>query len=154
MTIDLTAKIVAAYVERNNLAATEIGHLITIAHAALASTATSVSQSAGPQLPAVPVKKSVAPHAITCLECGSSHKMLKRHLTSSHGMTVEEYRLKWSLPSDYPMVSPDYSSHRSKLAVASGLGRKSSTPPSEEPADATVQSGHRYPASRWSRATD
>ena len=74
--------------------------------------------------PAVPIKKSVQKDAITCLECGWSAKMLKRHLTTAHDLSVKEYREKWRLPSNYPMVAPSYAAKRSKLAKKIGLGRK------------------------------
>jgi predicted transcriptional regulator len=78
--------------------------------------------------PAVAVKKSVFADHILCLDCGASLKMLKRHLAADHGMTPEEYRAKWDLPSSYPMVTPEYAATRSKLAKASGLGRKVAAP--------------------------
>ena len=78
------------------------------------------------QRPAVAVKKSVTPDHLVCLECGKKMKVLKRHLTTAHGLTVDEYRSKWSLPADYPVVAPNYAKARSKLAINLGLGRKAS----------------------------
>ena len=73
---------------------------------------------------AVSVRASVKPDAVTCLDCGAKFKMLKRHLSTDHGMTPTEYRVRWNLPADYPMVAPDYAARRKELAVRIGLGRK------------------------------
>jgi predicted transcriptional regulator len=119
----LTAQVVSAYTAHNTTSAAELPALITSVYNALlgADQPQAVEQHAAP---AVSIKKSVKPEAITCLECGKPMKMLKRHLGSDHGLTVDEYRAKWSLPADYPMVAPDYAARRSELAVKIGLGRK------------------------------
>src|ERR1700722_9873820 len=83
--------------------------------------------------PAVAVKKSVFADHILCLDCGQSFKMLKRHLSTDHQMTPDQYRLKWNLPPSYPMVAADYAATRSQLAMASGLGRKVAPPPPPPP---------------------
>ncbi|MDR3440561.1 MucR family transcriptional regulator, partial [Telmatospirillum sp.] len=85
--------------------------------------------------PAVSIRKSVRPDAITCLECGKELSMLKRHIATDHGLSPAEYRAKWSLPSDYPMTAPDYAARRSELALKIGLGRK----PTPEVAEVKVR---------------
>ena len=123
---ELTAKIVAAYLSRNVVPPSDIPQLIATVHSAMAisgqpqDSADAVSE---PQRPAVPIKKSVQPDHIVCLEDGKKLKMLKRHLSSSFGMTPDQYRAKWGLPSDYPMVAPNYAKARSELALQIGLGR-------------------------------
>jgi predicted transcriptional regulator len=156
--LPLTAQIVAAYLGHNELASGEIPALISVTYTALLQTASPVSRPVERQLPAVPVKKSVTPDAVVCLECGKPQKMLKRHLSTAHGVTVEDYRAKWSLPSNYPMVAPNYATVRSEMAKKIGLGRKPN-------ADASKSEGlprtelseekppYKYPASRWSIPT-
>jgi predicted transcriptional regulator len=128
----LTTKIVAAYLGSNTLAATEIPNLIKSVYSSLEGTDAPVSARAEQQQPAVSVKRSVTPSHIICLECGDHQKMLKRHLLTSHGLTADDYRAKWSLPRDYPLVAPEYAARRSDLAKASGLGftRKNRQPKS------------------------
>ena len=128
----LTTKIVAAYLGGNPLAASEIPKLITSVYLTLVGTAAPAAAPAEQQQPAVSVKKSVTPGHIVCLECGDHQKMLKRHLLTGHGLTADEYRSKWSLPRDYPLVAPEYAARRSELAKASGLGftRKNRRPKS------------------------
>ena len=118
----LTTKIVAAYLGSSTLAATEIPNLITSVYSTLAATDNPASAPAERQQPAVSVKRSVTPDYIVCLECGDRQKMLKRHLTTGHGLTADEYRTKWSLPKDYPLVAPEYAARRSEFAKAVGLG--------------------------------
>ncbi|CUW39907.1 Transcriptional regulatory protein ros [Magnetospirillum sp. XM-1] len=118
----LTTKIVAAYLGSNTLTATEIPNLIKSVFSTLASADTPASAPSEQQQPAVSVKKSVTPGHIVCLECGSRQKMLKRHLLTSHGLTPDEYRVNWNLPTDYPMVAPEYAARRSEFAKAIGLG--------------------------------
>ncbi|CUW40815.1 Transcriptional regulator, Ros/MucR family [Magnetospirillum sp. XM-1] len=128
----LTTKIVAAYLGSNTLAATEIPTLITSVYSTLVSTDAPTSTQTEQKQPAVSVKRSVTPDHIVCLECGDHQKMLKRHLQTSHGLTADEYRARWSLPRDYPMVAPEYAARRSELAKAAGLGytRKNRRPKS------------------------
>ncbi|BAE49728.1 MucR family transcriptional regulator [Paramagnetospirillum magneticum] len=104
----LTAKIVAAYLSSSTLAATEIPTLIKSVYSTLAATDNPASAPAERQQPAVSVKRSVTPDYIVCLECGDRQKVLKRHLTTGHGLTADEYRAKWALPRDYPLVAPEY----------------------------------------------
>ena len=125
--IELTGKIVSAYVGRNVIPPTDLPTLISTVHQSLINLGKPQAPASDavlePQKPAVPIKKSVTPDYIVCLEDGKRCKMLKRHLASSYGMTPEEYRRKWGLPDDYPMVAPSYAKARSDLALKLGLGR-------------------------------
>ncbi|MBO6893630.1 MAG: MucR family transcriptional regulator [Roseibium sp.] len=123
--IDLTADIVSAYVSNNTVASTDLPSLINEVHGALQRTATASNEpEPEPLKPAVPVKKSVMPDYIICLEDGKKFKSLKRHLRTHYSMTPEEYREKWDLASDYPMVAPNYAAARSELAKKMGLGQQ------------------------------
>src|SRR5690348_858020 len=119
----LTAKIVAAHVSNNTVPLTDLPGLIHQVHQALSGVGSSTSTAARPQ-PAVPVKKSVMPDYIVCLEDGKKLKMLKRHLKTAYNLTPEQYRERWELPADYPMVAPNYAKQRSQLARDLGLGTK------------------------------
>ena len=121
----VAAEIVAAYVANNSLASSGIPQLIAEVYAALHRLAQPAAPVAAPNKPqpAVAVKRSVTPDFIVCLEDGQKFKSLKRHLTAVHNMTPKEYRGKWQLPEDYPMVAPTYAAKRSTLARAMGLGR-------------------------------
>ena len=123
--IELAAQIVAAYVSTNSVQSSDVPTLITSIYQSLKALGQPQEATEPPadQKPAVPVKKSVTPDYIICLEDGKKLKMLKRHLSSSYGMTPDEYRAKWGLPNDYPMVAPNYAKARSDLAVKLGLGR-------------------------------
>ena len=123
--IDLTASIVSAYVGKNTLAASDIPALIGQVHAALLRVSGTVAPaSTEPAKPAISVKKSLTSDYIVCLEDGKKFKSLKRHLRTQYGMTPEQYREKWGLPPDYPMVAPNYAVARSKLAKQMGLGQQ------------------------------
>jgi len=123
--IDLTADIVSAYVSNNTVASSDLAGLINEVYNALQRTSGStVEPEPEPLLPAVPVKKSVTPDYIICLEDGKKFKSLKRHLRTHYDMSPEEYREKWGLPSDYPMVAPNYAAARSELAKKMGLGQQ------------------------------
>lgn len=116
------ARIVAAYVGNNAVAPDDLPDLIRLVHRALGAVAG--GEPAVPALkPAVPVEKSVSDNFLICLEDGKKFKSLKRHLRTSYDLSPEEYRAKWDLPADYPMVAPGYSRQRSKLAKKMGLGR-------------------------------
>lgn len=121
---DLTAKIVAAYVSNNPVPVAELARLIHQVHAALSSVGAGAEPLAERPQPAVPVKRSVTPDYIVCLEDGKKLKMLKRHLKTAFNMTPEEYKERWDLPADYPMVAPNYASQRSRLAKNIGLGTR------------------------------
>jgi len=124
--VELSTEIVCAYVSHNALSPTDLPKLIADIHGALKGLQTGESQEQHEERkPAVPVRKSVAPEYIICLEDGKKFKSLKRHLRTHYNLSPEEYREKWGLPSDYPMVAPSYSETRSRLAKANGLGRKS-----------------------------
>ncbi|MEM1376985.1 MAG: MucR family transcriptional regulator [Pseudomonadota bacterium] len=124
--VELTADIVSAYVGNNAVAAMDLPNLITQVHKALDETATSAVQPAEEERPepAVNPKKSVTRDYIICLEDGKKFKSLKRHLSSHYDMSPEEYRARWGLAPDYPMVAPAYAEKRSQLARQAGLGRK------------------------------
>ena len=123
--IDLSADIVSAYVSHNALSPTDLAKLIAEVHTALNGLQSIDAPEPVEELkPAVPVRKSVAPDYIICLEDGKKFKSLKRHLRTHYNMSPEEYRDKWGLPADYPMVAPNYSATRSRLAKDNGLGRK------------------------------
>ncbi|WP_407696456.1 MucR family transcriptional regulator [Sphingomonas abietis] len=122
--ISLTSDIVSAHVTNNNVPAAELPALIKSVHDALAKTnMPTVVEPAAPE-PAVPIRSSIKHDYIVCLEDGKKLKMLKRYLRTNFAMTPEEYRTKWSLPRDYPMVAPAYAETRKELAVKIGLGRK------------------------------
>ena len=123
--IDLSTEIVSAYVSHNALSVNDLPKLIADVHAALRALRGDVAPEVIEELkPAVPVKKSIAADYIICLEDGKKFKSLKRHLRTHYDMSPEEYRDKWGLPADYPMVAPNYSATRSRLAKDNGLGRK------------------------------
>lgn len=123
--VQLTADIVSAYVSNNAVEAGALSKLIEDVHAALVRAPAAASEpEQKPLVPAVPIKKSVTPDYIVSLEDGRKFKSLKRHLQGTYGMTPDEYRAKWGLPRDYPMVAPNYAKARSELAKSMGLGRK------------------------------
>ncbi|KIL97954.1 Transcriptional regulator [Paramagnetospirillum magnetotacticum MS-1] len=121
--LGLTTEIVAAHVANNSVAVADLPHLIQEVYRTLASVGSAPAAPERPQ-PAVNVKKSVTPDYIICLEDGKKLKMLKRHLKTAYNMSPEEYRDRWGLPADYPMVAPNYAQHRSSLAKKIGLGTK------------------------------
>jgi len=122
--IEMTADIVSAYVGNNSVTAADLPGLIQSVHRALAgiSTGGDVAEAA-PKEPAVPIRRSITPDFLVCLEDGRKFKSLKRHLRTKYNMSPEEYRAKWSLPKDYPMVAPNYAKARSDLAKQMGLGQ-------------------------------
>lgn len=119
-----TADIVAAFVANNAISASDLTGLIGSVYAALGGLGQPVAVPPTELVPAVPIKKSVTPDFIVCLDDGRKFKSMKRHLAGL-GMTPDEYRAKWGLPLDYPMVAPNYTAKRSALAISNGLGRKS-----------------------------
>ena len=124
--VQITAEIVSAFVTNNKVEQGELSNLIENVHLALVKAPSAAAEPEKPNLvPAVPIKKSVTPDYIISLEDGKKFKSLKRHLMSSYNLTPEEYRAKWGLPRDYPMVAPNYAKARSDLAKKMGLGRKS-----------------------------
>ncbi len=122
--VEMAAEIVSAYVSANTVPAEDLPALIRTVHSALKDVSSAVSLPAAQGLePAVAIKKSVTPDFIICLEDGKKFKSLKRHLRTRYGMTPDEYRAKWGLPHDYPMVAPNYAKERSNLAKRMGLGQ-------------------------------
>jgi predicted transcriptional regulator len=123
--IELTAEIVSAYVSNNTVASGDMSSLINQVHQALVRVAGGHSEAPiEPLKPAVPVKRSIHPDHIICLEDGKKFKSLKRHLRTQYSMTPEQYREKWALGADYPMVAPNYAAARSALAKQMGLGQQ------------------------------
>ncbi len=124
MLVTLTADIVAAHVSNNSVAISDMALLISNVHAALAALGGPAPVAAEAPVPAVSVRASIKPDFIICLEDGKKLKMLRRHLMTSYGMTPDDYRAKWGLPADYPMVAPNYAAQRRELAKQIGLGTK------------------------------
>ncbi len=135
-TVQLTADIVSAFVTNNKVTSEQLSTLIADVHKALVrAPAAAAMPEQKPLVPAVPIKKSITADYIISLEDGKKFKSLKRHLRGQYNMTPDEYRAKWGLPRDYPMVAPNYAKARSELAKSMGLGRKSgSTAPAKKAA--------------------
>jgi predicted transcriptional regulator len=128
--IEMTAGIVSAYVGGHTVAAGDVPALIHQVHRALAAVGDLAEAEAAPaKEPAVPVKRSIAPDHLVCLEDGRKFKSLKRHLRTKYNLSPEDYRAKWNLPKDYPMVAPNYAKARSELAKQMGLGQGGRKPP-------------------------
>ncbi|MEC8674915.1 MAG: MucR family transcriptional regulator [Pseudomonadota bacterium] len=122
--LEMTTEIVSAYVGNNTIAAGELNELIVSIHDSLHNLTTgSVEVEPEPIKPAVPVRRSVTPDYLICLEDGKRLKMLKRHLRTTYGLSPDDYRAKWGLPADYPMVAPNYAQQRSEFAKKIGLGK-------------------------------
>ena len=125
VTLRMTVDIVSAYVGNNSVPANQVSEVLNSVYASLASIDSSANSRENSALkPAVPVRRSITPDYIVCLEDGKKLKMLKRHLRAAYGLSPEEYRAKWGLPADYPMVAPNYAKQRSNFAKQIGLGRK------------------------------
>lgn len=122
--LTLTADIVAAHVSNNRVSVSDVPTMISHVHAAVSGLGQATPDPEQQGVPAVSVRASVKPDFIVCLEDGKKMKMLRRHLSTEHGMSPAEYRAKWKLPKDYPMVAPNYSDSRRILALGFGLGRK------------------------------
>ena len=122
--LTLTADIVAAHVSNNSVAVNDLPNLIQNVHSALTGISSNNSAPEAKPEPKVSVRSSIKPDYIVCLEDGKKQKMLKRHLMTNHGMTPDEYRQKWGLAADYPMVAPNYAEQRRTLAKSIGLGTK------------------------------
>ncbi len=147
--LELTAQIVAAHVAKNQVAAAGLPGLIEQVFTALKTAgAAPVAPPAEKPLPFVPAKRSIFPDYIICLEDGRKLKTLKRHLRSTFGLSPEQYREKWGLPPDYPMVAPNYAQHRSKLAKQLGLGRKPVADEDEEAEPIEVSAAPPIPESQ------
>lgn len=139
--IVLTSDIVAAHVSNNNVGVEEVSSLIANVYAALSGLSTEPAVEAAAKEPAVPIRASVRPDHVTCLECGKKMTMLKRHLSTDHNLTVNEYRQRWGLSSNHPVVAPNYAARRADLAKKIGLGRK----PGEETKAKARKSGASSP---------
>lgn len=123
--IDMTAEIVSAYVGNNEISAGDLPKLVQNIYSSLSDVSQGISaEDAEPAKPAISIKRSITPDYIICLEDGKKFKSLKRHLRAHYDMTPDEYRAKWGLPKDYPMVAPNYAKARSALAKQMGLGQK------------------------------
>ena len=120
---DLTAGIVAAYVRRNKIAAEQLGTLISAVHQALVDIGKPKTEAVVERTPAVSIRRSVQHDKVICLECGWAGSVLRRHLTTAHGLTIDAYRARWNLPRDHAVVAPAYSERRSTMAKQIGLGR-------------------------------
>ncbi len=137
--VDLTADVVSAYVGHNSISVADLPRLIADVHGALRGLSSPAEPPAEELKPAVPIRRSVSADFIVCLEDGKKFKSLKRHLRTHFDLSPDEYRAKWGLPSDYPMVAPNYSQTRSALAKSNGLGRKvGATAPRKRTAKATA----------------
>ena len=126
ISIELASRIVSAYVAKNSLPSSDLPGLIQSVHGALTKLSDAPAAAAVPEpapVPAVPVRKSLTPEYLICLEDGKKFKSMKRHL-SKLGLTPDQYRVKWNLPADYPMVAPLYAAQRSDMAIKLGLGKK------------------------------
>jgi predicted transcriptional regulator len=129
----LTAELAAAYVGGNNLAASEVSDTIKAIHQSLAGLNNGLAE-AEPSSPAVPIRKSVTPDYLVCLEDGKKQKTLKRHLRTAHNLSPEDYRKRWGLPGNYPMVAPNYGAVRSAISKKLGLGRRTAAKSNGRPA--------------------
>ena len=122
--ITLAADIVSAHASNNTVSAADMAGLIQTVYGALATLGTTAPVVVEELEPAVSIRSSVKPDAIACLECGAKFKMLKRHLNTDHNLSPADYRARWGLKPDYPLVAPNYAAKRSELALKIGLGRK------------------------------
>jgi predicted transcriptional regulator len=120
---ELAVKIVSAYLRRNPLATDQLSSLISAVHQALGALGEPAMEPVVVRTPAVSIRRSITPNFVICMDCGWKGQMLRRHLTTAHGLTVEQYRALWSLPSDHAMTAPAYSERRSTMAKQIGLGR-------------------------------
>ena len=160
--LTLTADIVGAHVANNNIAASDIPELIRTTYDALKGLREPQAVEAPKQEPAVSIRASVKPDYIVCLDDGKKLKMLKRYIASRYNMTPAEYRAKWGLPADYPMVAPGYSATRKELALNMGLGRKPAAAPATAPAKPRAAKAAASPSrarrsvsrQRWTRAAN
>ncbi len=137
----MTTDVVTAYVGNNTVAPSELAEVIRTVHASLRQAQSGGDGAAAPPKPAVPIKKSITPDYLICLEDGRELKMLKRHLRTTYNMTPDEYRAKWGLDPDYPMVAPNYARRRSEFAKQIGLGQKRRKADPAEGEGASPESG-------------
>lgn len=123
--LDLTTEIVSSYAGHNVLAPDQLAELINRVHSTLATLDSPGLAEQPPLEPAISIRRSIKNNEIVCLECGRGQKMLKRHISTAHNLTPDEYRAKWNLRTNYPMVAPDYAKRRSEMAKKIGLGTRS-----------------------------
>jgi predicted transcriptional regulator len=135
----LAAEIVSAHVSHNSVSPNDLPAMIEAVYGSLARLGETQPLVEEKREPAVSIRSSVKPDAITCLECGAKLKMLKRHLSTDHDLTPDQYRVRWSLPASYPIVAPDYAAKRKELALKIGLGRKSVAAPEPTPVPVPVK---------------
>jgi predicted transcriptional regulator len=135
---ELTTNIVAAYLRHNQIGADQLPVLILTVHQALTSLGKPAAEVNGERIPAVPIRRSVHRNFVVCLDCGWKGQMLKRHLSTAHGLTVEDYRARWNLPREHALTAPAYSERRSGLAKQIGLGRRGRTSDADLPASEPV----------------
>lgn len=128
-TRELAARIVAAYLRRNQVRAEEMSALITSVHQALSELGGPKPAEVAEPAPAVPIRRSVSAEFVVCLDCGWKGKTLRRHVGTTHGLSLREYRTRWKLPTEHPVVAPSYSERRSGMAKQLGLGRGRFAPP-------------------------
>ena len=122
--IEMTAQIVMRHAENNRVNVADVPQLIRTVHATLAGLGAPEAKAEEPHRPAISIRSSVKPDSIACLECGKRQMMLKRHLRDAHDLNSDQYRAKWKLSADYPLIAPDYAARRRDLAVTNGLGKK------------------------------
>jgi predicted transcriptional regulator len=148
-----TTRIVAAYVGRNQIAASDLSALISTVYEALGRLSAPPTEPASERTPAVSIRRSISPHAVVCMDCGWRGQMLRRHLATAHGLSVGQYRASWKLPADHAMTAPAYSARRSTIAKQLGLGRTRQTSAEMTPvSDATSGVPKRSPRQPRSRA--
>lgn len=123
VTRELTTQIVAAYVRRNQIAAADLSALISTIYEALGRLGAPLAEPATERIPAVSIRRSITPSAVICLDCGWRGQMLRRHLTTAHGLSIAQYRVRWKLTAEHAMIAPSYSERRSTMAKQLGLGR-------------------------------
>jgi predicted transcriptional regulator len=143
---EFTAEIVAAYVRRNQIAASDLSALISTVYEALGRLGAPPIEPVAERTPAVPIRRSITPNAVVCLDCGWLGQMLRRHVMTAHGFSVEQYRARWKLAADHAMTAPSYSVRRSAMAKQLGLGR-SREPATGGPAAPEAKSGETEGAS-------
>jgi predicted transcriptional regulator len=120
---ELAVKVISAYLRRNPVAADQLGILIATVHQTLVGLGEPAAEAIVERTPAVPIRRSVTPNSVMCLDCGWTGSMLRRHVSTAHGLSVEQYRARWNLPTDHAMTAPAYSERRSTMAKELGLGR-------------------------------
>lgn len=148
---ELAARIVAAYVRKNEVATDQMPKLIATVHEALTNLGQTTHTIPAARAPAVPIRRSVGPNFVVCLECGWQGQMLRRHIGTAHGLSVADYRSRWHLSSEHPVVAPSYSERRSGMAKHIGLGRSRVAPGATAASATSLQQPARTPRRRAAR---